>query len=87
MRAIATILGIGLFIGLLWYGARQEMRVECRACFTYAGRTECRTGRGDSEASAIMTARTGACAVLGSGVTDAMRCGADGPTSLRCTEP
>ena len=52
MRAAATIVGLALFAGLLWYGLSQEVRVECDACFTFKGRTECRVGRGDSEDTA-----------------------------------
>ena len=84
LRAIATIVGIALFAGWLWYGVRQEVRIECDTCFMFKGRTECRVGRGASEASAIMGARTAACAALGSGVTDAMQCGAQPPISARC---
>ena len=84
MRPFATIVGIALFAGWIWYGVRQEVRIECDTCFTFKGRTECRVGRGDSDASAIMSARTAACAALGSGVSDAMQCGAKPPTSARC---
>ncbi len=84
MRAVATIVGLALFAALLWYGLSQEVQVECDACFTFNGRTECRTGRGDSEDSAIESANTAACAVLGSGVTDALKCGVTPPTTVRC---
>ena len=43
-------------------------------------------GAGDTEASAIMSANTAACAMLGSGVTDAMQCGVLAPSRLRCQE-
>ncbi len=84
MRVVATILGLALFAGLLWYGLSQEVRVECNACFTFKGRTECRVGGGDSEESAIASANTAACAALGSGVSDALQCGVTPPTTLRC---
>jgi hypothetical protein len=78
MRVIATLVGLALFGGMLWYGVRQEARIECDVCITFKGRTECRVGRGD--------ANTAACAVLGSGVSDAMQCGATPPSSARCRE-
>ncbi len=84
LRAAATIVGLALFAALLWYGLSQEVRVECEACFTFKGRTECRIGRGDSEYSAIESANTAACAALGSGVTDALQCGVTPPTTVRC---
>ena len=86
MRVIATIAGLALFAGMLWFGLRQQVRVECDVCITFKGRTECRVGRGDSEESAIASANTAACAVLGSGVTDAMQCGGTRPSSLRCRD-
>ncbi len=84
MRKLLTFGGIALFVALLWYGASGQERYECDACFSYKGRTECRVGRGDSEAVAIGSANTAACAVLGSGVSDAMQCGATAPDHARC---
>ncbi len=86
MRVIATIAGLALFGGLLWYGLRQQARVECDVCFTFKGRTECRVGRGDTEESAIASANTAACAVLGSGVSDAMQCSVTRPNSATCRQ-
>ena len=86
MRVVATIAGLALFAGMLWYGLQQQVQVECDACITFKGRTECRVGRGDSQESAIASANTAACAVLGRGVTDAMQCGSTRPSSLRCRD-
>ena len=85
-RKLVTAAGLLLFGALLWYGARQQERVECDVCFTWKSRTECRVGRGDTRATAIASANTAACAVLGSGVSDAMQCGALAPDSARCRE-
>ena len=86
MRTVVTIVALAVFVGWVFYGLRQQARVECDACFTFKGRTECRVARGDSEKSAIASANMGACAALGSGVTDAMLCGASRPTSAQCRE-
>lgn len=86
MRTLLTVAALALFVGMLWYGAQQQARVECDACFSYKGRSECRVGVGDSEESAIASANMAACTVLGSGVTDAMRCGALAPSRLRCRD-
>lgn len=83
-RVLATLLGIGAFVGILWLGARAEQRVECNACVTFHGRTECRVGRGESERMAMTSAVTGACAVLGSGVTDSIQCNSLPPSSVEC---
>lgn len=86
VRRLLTVAAIAVFAGVLWYAARAEVRVECEVCITFKGRTECRTGRGDSEISAVQSANTAACAVLGSGVTDAMQCGATAPSQLHCRD-
>ncbi|MEE2704394.1 MAG: hypothetical protein VX614_10280 [Myxococcota bacterium] len=86
MRTLVTVAALGLFVGMLWYGAQQEAQVQCDACFTFKGRTECRVGVGATEESAIASANSASCAMLGSGVTDAMRCGALAPSLLRCRE-
>jgi len=85
-RRLWTAAAIAAFIGVMWYAARAEVQVECEVCITFKGRTECRTGRGDSEASAIQSANTAACSVLGAGVTDAMQCSATAPSRLECRE-
>lgn len=86
LRRLLTGTAIAVFVGMLWYAARAEVQVECEVCINFKGRTECRTGRGDSEAAAIQSANTAACSVLGSGVTDAMQCSATAPAQLRCRE-
>jgi hypothetical protein len=86
MRALATIAGIALFASLLYWGLRQQARVECDVCLTFRGHTECIVGQGESEALAIQAARTGVCAVLGSGVTDAVACNSMSPNSVVCRE-
>ena len=86
MRALITIAMLALLALALYYGIREHLRVECDVCITFKGRTECRVGQGDSEDSAIAGANRAACAVLGSGVTDAMKCGATPPSSVRCRE-
>ena len=84
MRTVATLVGFALFFGWVIYGLRQQAQFECDVCFTFRGRTECRVAQGDSEKSAIASANMGACAALGSGVTDALLCGATRPTSAQC---
>lgn len=86
MRGLATLAGIALFASLLYWGLRQQARVECDVCLTFRGHTECVVGQGESEALAVQAARTGVCAVLGSGVTDAVACSSTPPSSLRCRD-
>ena len=85
-RRLATAAGLALFGALLWWGASSQEQVECELCLTFKGRTECRTGRGQDQAQAVESATTAACAVLGSGVTDAMQCNVTPATSMRCRD-
>jgi hypothetical protein len=84
MRRLATLGALALFGALLWYGVSSQEQVECELCITFKGRSECRIGRGEDRAQAAASAATAACAVLGSGVTDAMQCNATPPASIRC---
>ncbi len=84
MRTLATAGGLALFGALLWYGASSQEQVECELCVTFKGRSECRVGRGEDRTQAAASATTAACAVLGSGVTDAMQCNATPAVSSRC---
>ena len=59
---------------------------ECDVCIRFKGRTECLVAQGETEAMALQAARTGACARLGSGVTDSVKCGSTPPESFRCRE-
>ena len=83
-RRLATLGGLALFGALLWYGASSQEQVECELCLTFKGRSECRVGRGEDRAQAVASATTAACAVLGSGVTDAMQCNATAAAQTRC---
>lgn len=83
-RGLLTAAGVILFFAALWYGVRAEQQVECEVCIAFKGWRECRTGRGGSEEEAVRGATTSACAVMGSGVTDAFACDATPPESLTC---
>jgi hypothetical protein len=86
MRALVTIAAIAVFASLLYWGLRQQTRVECDVCFTFRGHTECIVGQGESKSMAVHAARTGVCAVLGSGMTDAVACSSLPPSSAHCRE-
>jgi hypothetical protein len=48
--------------------------IRCEVCIDFRGRQVCRSVDGDTEEEALMAARTNACALLASGVTDSMAC-------------
>ncbi len=86
LRTLATLTAMALFAGALAWGLRQQASVECDVCIRFGGRTECLVGQGEDQAMAIQAARTGACAQLGSGVTDAVKCSSTPPESVRCRD-
>lgn len=86
LRGGLTLFGIALFVGVLWWGARAQTRVECRLCIEFKGRTECRAGQGEDEQAAVMSASTNACAFLANGVTESFQCGAMPAASKVCRE-
>jgi hypothetical protein len=52
------------------------------ACMTFNGQTNCRTASGSTEAFAMRTAVSNACAAIASGVTDSIGCEQSRPTKL-----
>ena len=80
---------VGLLLGLafavaMYFTTVAEARVECEVCLRFAGRLECRKAAGADEEAAVRGAITNACALLARGVTEAFRCDATPPESVRC---
>jgi hypothetical protein len=61
--------------------------VRCETCIEFGGRRACRAVDGASEQEALAAARTNACALLASGVTETMACERTSPTSSSCGTP
>jgi len=87
LRVLITLAVVGGFLAMLWMGAAESSRVRCELCIDFKGRTECRAGQGEDEAAAIESARMASCAVMTSGVTEAFKCNAVAPSTLRCEGP
>jgi hypothetical protein len=78
-------IGILLFAGLLALIAYSTMgltghRVE--VCMEFKGQSSCRTASGSTEAFALRTATSNACAGIASGVTDSIACEQKAPTKV-----
>jgi hypothetical protein len=56
----------------------------CEVCITFRGQQACRAVDGATEEAAMAAARTNACALLASGVTDSMACERTPPTRSTC---
>jgi hypothetical protein len=79
-------IGILLFAALIALIAYSTMglathRVE--VCMEFNGRTSCRIASGSTEAFALRTATSNACAGIASGVTDSIACEQKAPTKVK----
>jgi hypothetical protein len=79
--ALASLVGVGAVV--LWTSF-QAGGVRCEVCIEFGGRSACRAVEGATEREALAAARTNACALLASGVTDTMACERREPTSTAC---
>ena len=79
--ALAALVGLGAFVV---YTSLQASGVRCEVCIEFGGGRECRAVDGATEREALMAARTNACALLASGVTNTMACERTEPASTAC---
>jgi len=78
----ATVL-LGLVSFVVWSSLRIGT-VRCEACIEFEGRKACRAVDGTTEEETLTAARTNACALLASGVTQTMACQRTPPASSSC---
>jgi hypothetical protein len=79
--ALATLLGLGTFVV---YTSLRAGGVRCEVCIDFGGSRACRAVDGATEREALAAARTNACALLASGVTNTMACERTDPASAAC---
>ncbi len=79
--ALAALVGL---IGYVVWASLRLGGVRCEVCIEFDGRQACRAVDGESERDAREAARTNACALLASGVTDSMACGRTEPSRVDC---
>lgn len=85
--AKAVILGIvfaAVTVAVLVLAVRGAQRATCEVCITFRGATQCRTAVGANPNEAVKTATDNACAMLASGMTDTIACGATPPDRVTC---
>lgn len=70
--------------GFVVYSSLTVGGVRCEVCLEFQGRQACRAVDGDSEHDALEAARTNACALIASGVTDSMACARTEPLKSEC---
>ena len=79
--ALGTLLLVG---GFVVYSSFEVGAVRCEVCIDFAGGSACRTVEGATEHETLAAARTNACAMLTSGVTNMMACERTEPRSSSC---
>lgn len=80
---IITLLALG-FSALLLYSTLSAQQVECTACVTFEGRSNCATASGVDEAEALRTAVNTACGTIAQGMDQNIRCAGMPPERPRC---
>ena len=83
---IVTAILVALTLGLLIYSTLQQAQIECEACVTFRGRTDCRTAIGPDRELATKTAVDNACGLLASGMADSISCSNTPPDRVTCDE-
>jgi hypothetical protein len=88
-RSIAILVAIGvlLVVGYLIWGSTSLVQAECELCVEFQGRRECRRGTGTNDAEARQAAQKAACAVMASGMNEAIACQNTPPKTARCPAP
>ncbi len=80
---IMLLLAIG-FAGLLLYSTLSAQQVECSACVTFNGKTNCATASAVDEAAATKQAVTTACGTISAGMDESIRCANMPPERPQC---
>lgn len=80
---ITLVLGVG-FAALLLWSTLNAQQVECSACVTFNGKTNCATVSAQTEEEALRNAVNTACGVLAAGMDESIRCGNLPPERPRC---
>jgi hypothetical protein len=80
-----VLVGILLFVallGLIAYSTMGNTSHRVEVCMQFHGQTSCRIASGSSEAFALRTATSNACAGIASGVTDSIACEQSEPAKV-----
>lgn len=80
---ITILLALG-FAGLLLYSTLSAQQVECAACVTFNGKSNCATASGTTEEEALRTAVNTACGTIAAGMDESIRCSGLPPERPRC---
>lgn len=80
---ITLLLAVG-FAGLLLYSTLSAQQVECEACVTFKGQTNCASASGVNEEEALKTAVNTACGTISAGMAESIQCAGMPPQRPVC---
>lgn len=80
---IMLVLAAG-FAALLLYSTLSAQNVECTACVTFNGQTNCATASAETDADALRQAVSTACGTLTAGMDESIRCAGSPPQRPQC---
>ena len=80
---VMILLAVG-FAGLLLYSTLSAQQVECSACVTFNGETNCATASAETAEVATKQAVTTACGTIAKGMDESIRCAGTPPTRPQC---
>ncbi len=80
---VTLLLALG-FAALLLYSTLSAQQVECSACVTFNGKTNCATASAEDEAAATKQAVTTACGTISAGMDESIRCANTPPERPQC---
>lgn len=80
---IMILLAVG-FAALLLYSTLSAQQVECNACVTFEGQTNCATASAETAEAATKQAVTTACGTISQGMDGSIRCSNTPPTRVQC---
>lgn len=81
---LITMLLAAAFAAFLLYSTLAAQNVECSACVTFNGQTNCATASAESEQDALRQAVSTACGTLTQGMDESIRCAGLPPQRPQC---
>lgn len=77
------ILFLVAVVGVLLYSTLSLSQFRVEVCMEFRGAQSCRTASGATQDFALKTAKSNACALIASGVTDTLACEHNEPVSTK----
>jgi hypothetical protein len=81
---IVTLVLALAFAGILLYSTLSAQQVECSACVTFNGATNCASASARTEEEALRSAVNTACGTITAGMDETIRCANLPPERPRC---